>query len=181
VEASLIYWEGDDRTVSLALAIKNQPNEVSSTASKPPQELFVLSTSKKPISSARRCGTPPVGREPHGAADQHPRVGPRRRNRRGTGRCAGSVQTGGRPLKEYLAAIARLRKYSAEPRLPWVVNTGLRTVPYPTGLAALHAAMRCSMNRRSIALRANVSAARKCSRASSCLPLRNSNSPSAAW
>ena len=58
-------------------------------------------------------------------------------------------------------------------------------IPIPVSNSRVHersqAAMRCSKNRRSIGLRASASAARKCSRAISGWPLRNSNSPSAAW
>lgn len=43
MEASLIYWEGDDRTVSLVLAIQNTASEPPA-APKPPQQLFVPST-----------------------------------------------------------------------------------------------------------------------------------------
>src|SRR2546430_125328 len=44
VEASLIYWEGDDRTVSLVLGIENLANEGPPAPPKPPQQLFVPST-----------------------------------------------------------------------------------------------------------------------------------------
>src|ERR1700745_3434500 len=43
-----------------------------------------------------------------------------------------------------------------------------------------HAAKRCPKNRRSIGLRARASAARKCSPAISCRPLRSSSSPRVA-
>jgi hypothetical protein len=43
IEASLIYWEGDDRTVSLVLAIQN-PAAGGPPATPKPQQLFVPST-----------------------------------------------------------------------------------------------------------------------------------------
>lgn len=43
MEASLIYWEGDDRTASLILAIENTANQGAPMQPKPPQQLFVPS------------------------------------------------------------------------------------------------------------------------------------------